>query len=831
MGGRPSHTLDMPSACVKAHLLALRRMKQNGAVIFIDSAAAYYSIAKDVLVLTPQQKADSQLLHKRAELLFDDLQLQAEFVNIVQSSAGELDAAMSTELQRFLQQQLDTTWYVSRNNASHAFVAESGTAPGSPLADVMFSLVFGRVLKRTAAFLKSKGMQATIVAETAQGHGLTPTWADDVSILLQTSSVESVVPAVADTISYFLDELRQAGLKANFGPGKTEALLSINGQGARKMRQQLFCQECPAVSFGQHGEAGSIRVTATYEYLGSLIQADGHALPSILHRRTLAREMFRPVKNRMLRNPALTVGEKTDLLRSRILTRFFYGSGLWTFGTKREQETIDETVYGFYRSAFRHVLAVSSQGYANEELAGALGLPLPREILNVERVRTLTQLARGGFQQVLQELSYDATWWQSALAAIHAIGLAKEDVSSLDDVLSAANLSTSEAMVGYAHAWQLPPEKGTIFRIKAILAVKGHPYKHVFHAVMDVSDEDDAGPWAEGEKKVSKIVFIGKSMDQKFLREGFHDMILYDNRSWLGLIFRFRGTVLTTTWRPILAVFGASLLVWLLEVEFPVKFGATGNTIFGPTMCYLLVFRANNASRRYWLGRGYLTRMFIALREFIMLMCVGALGGEANMAWRMERAGEQRRREVEDIHDARVSMARINIIRLALAFTVSVKLHTRIAYDGFIRGQISGEQKQLIDWDRLRIRGLVSRQEFEVRPREREEASAQQRREPARARRLTRNARAQMLSMQNQQDIPSAALQSDIRQRIHPPLQGVAKNRQGLNMPLNRIKDFNVIGINQLRKIPGQWWTHNLLRLGKLTTINSTGRRELQVPL
>jgi len=69
---------------------------------------------------------------------------------------------------------------------------------------------------------------------------------------------------------------------------------------------------------------------------------------------------------------------------------------------------------------------------------------------------------------------------------------------------------------------QLPPEKGTIFRIKAILAVKGHPYKHVFHAVMDVSDEDDAGPWAEGEKKVSKIVFIGKSMDQKFLREGFH---------------------------------------------------------------------------------------------------------------------------------------------------------------------------------------------------------------------------------------------------------------------------------------------------------------------
>jgi len=67
----------------------------------------------------------------------------------------------------------------------------------------------------------------------------------------------------------------------------------------------------------------------------------------------------------------------------------------------------------------------------------------------------------------------------------------------------------------------LDGERGTIFRIKAILAVKGHPYKHVFHAVMDVSDEDDAGPWGENEKKISKIVFIGKGMDEKFLRDGF----------------------------------------------------------------------------------------------------------------------------------------------------------------------------------------------------------------------------------------------------------------------------------------------------------------------
>merc|ERR1719329_1103399 len=68
---------------------------------------------------------------------------------------------------------------------------------------------------------------------------------------------------------------------------------------------------------------------------------------------------------------------------------------------------------------------------------------------------------------------------------------------------------------------QMPDEMGTIFRIKAILAIKDHPYKHVFHAVCDVSDEDDLGPWEEGEQRISKIVFIGKGLSRQWLTEGF----------------------------------------------------------------------------------------------------------------------------------------------------------------------------------------------------------------------------------------------------------------------------------------------------------------------
>jgi len=73
---------------------------------------------------------------------------------------------------------------------------------------------------------------------------------------------------------------------------------------------------------------------------------------------------------------------------------------------------------------------------------------------------------------------------------------------------------------------ELPKEKGVIFRIKGILAVKDHPFKHVFHAVMDVSDEDDAEPWAQGEKRVSKMVFIGKGLDKQFIRDEFEKVFV-----------------------------------------------------------------------------------------------------------------------------------------------------------------------------------------------------------------------------------------------------------------------------------------------------------------
>lgn len=190
-------------------------------------------------------------------------------------------------------------------------------------------------------------------------------------------------------------------------------------------------------------------------------------------------------------------------------------------------------------------------------------------------------------------------------------------------------------------------------------------------------------------------------------------MIHYDNQSWFGLIFRFRGTILESTWVLVLCMIALLLLAyWSVEVS-DAELSNAGHTIFGSTMSYLLVFRAQSASHRYWHGRGCLTRVFFCLREFVMLSCCTIRGGGGAEAWFQRRVGRAERLALEDQFDLKASMARVNIVRWALAFVVSLKLHTRICHSGFVGGSITAEQKWLVDFDRVRLRGLMTRAEFE----------------------------------------------------------------------------------------------------------------------
>ena len=69
---------------------------------------------------------------------------------------------------------------------------------------------------------------------------------------------------------------------------------------------------------------------------------------------------------------------------------------------------------------------------------------------------------------------------------------------------------------------RLTQERGPdILRCKGIVAFKDDPKRFVFQGVHMMLDGDTQREWKTGEKRESKVVFIGRDLDEKEIREGF----------------------------------------------------------------------------------------------------------------------------------------------------------------------------------------------------------------------------------------------------------------------------------------------------------------------
>jgi G3E family GTPase len=69
---------------------------------------------------------------------------------------------------------------------------------------------------------------------------------------------------------------------------------------------------------------------------------------------------------------------------------------------------------------------------------------------------------------------------------------------------------------------KLLAEKGTdIFRSKGILSIAGMDERYVFQGVHMLLDGQADRPWADGEARVNKLVFIGRNLDRAALEESF----------------------------------------------------------------------------------------------------------------------------------------------------------------------------------------------------------------------------------------------------------------------------------------------------------------------
>ena len=436
-GGLAGAPITLPAACTRAHLQALNALRLNGGAVFVDCKAAYYSVAREVLSAPPDLIHDDKWAYARAAVFFPDPLLQEGFVQALRSHPTAEALQARPALACFLRKQLDSTWFVGRDDSQCAMRAESGTAPGSPIADLLFGLVFQRFLHDINHCLQSQGYQAfATFSAPAQDDLSTPTWADDVCILFQTATPEEIQSAVQLILETVLAAMAAQGLDANLGAGKTEVMAVIHGQGSQAVKRALFSPNEPSVTFQCHGGTAKVRLVSEYIHLGCLLRSDGSEFPCITHRELQAQQIFRPVRKKLLNNEHLSRLEKLDLLKSRVLPSFLHGAGMLTLQHQKDRDRFEDAIFKIYRASFRPIVGVSSQGFSNTEILTVLGLATPNELLATARARVLADLVRANLKPILLCLNHTGLWWSLATQAAVDVGLLARQPTSVDELLN-----------------------------------------------------------------------------------------------------------------------------------------------------------------------------------------------------------------------------------------------------------------------------------------------------------------------------------------------------------------------------------------------------------
>ncbi|EPS62638.1 hypothetical protein M569_12150, partial [Genlisea aurea] len=91
-------------------------------------------------------------------------------------------------------------------------------------------------------------------------------------------------------------------------------------------------------------------------------------------------------------------------------------------------------------------------------------------------------------------------------------------------VSSVSIVSEGTLDLDYFEEWveRLVEEKGEeLYRMKGLLSVGNSDQRYVFQAVQSIFDGCPGKEWGEDEKRINKMVFIGRNLDEDALRKGF----------------------------------------------------------------------------------------------------------------------------------------------------------------------------------------------------------------------------------------------------------------------------------------------------------------------
>ena len=133
---------------------------------------------------------------------------------------------------------------------------EIGSRPGDSFADVVFGLLWAKLLQKLEKSLTAQGIleqipdiefpdpyQSHIQEEVSMIPLLGPTWMDDLSVLVTATTNAELIRKTQIAISQLIDSCLEFQIEPNFRKGKTEVMFTFKGPQSRDFRRKYYSEK------------------------------------------------------------------------------------------------------------------------------------------------------------------------------------------------------------------------------------------------------------------------------------------------------------------------------------------------------------------------------------------------------------------------------------------------------------------------------------------------------------------------------------------------------------------------------------------------------------
>ena len=411
LGGLPHQEVAYGSMAVRAFNTVAHTRGWSHATLYIDLRNAFHHLVRELLLGV----VDPDGFH---EVLCTILKQKGETQAVQHLSEEGIfkQFGVPAALQRLLADVHTGTW-CQIGNTQRTMRTNRGSRPGSPLADMVYHFLMAAVQRDIEAALHERAAFQEMI-DHLHIQATPITWADDLAIPWATSKPEELLKEVHDITGIVYMHFKARGMTLNFQPGKTSAVVTLQGAGAGALRKSHLLGIRPGIDIvTDDGSNIWLPFVPTYKHLGVQVSSDLNIVHEVRHRIGQARQALATIRHKIIKNKRLKKETRLRLADALILTKLYFGMGaLPNLGPRLLQQ-----VTGFVAQVYRDVLDAplwAEDAVDNERFFMENRLIPPRVRITKDRLCLAARLFRHGpsflvDMLVEEKATCDESWLQA----------------------------------------------------------------------------------------------------------------------------------------------------------------------------------------------------------------------------------------------------------------------------------------------------------------------------------------------------------------------------------------------------------------------------------